>query len=143
RLVNLFQEMPDIGVVKALEDLRSARQSMVRRHLRHDPGVGAAGHGYGGHAVFQAEHVLEGARHGAAASPARQDQRPVDIEQNQFCGHDQNLNLPERASVSRPVAPSSVSVLAATAVANSVSMVSAMAAAARFSTIARISRPKC
>src|SRR5262249_31670744 len=142
-LVNLIQEMADIGVVKTLEDLRRARQPVVRRHMRHDPGVGAAGHGNGGHAVLQAEYVLERSRHGAASSAAGQHQRPVDIEQNQFCGHDQNLNLLERASVNRPLAPSSVSVLAATAVANSVSIVSATAAAARFSTIARISRPKC
>src|SRR4029079_17530696 len=111
-------QMTDVGLVKAFEYIGRAGETMVRRHLRHDPRIGSAGHRNRRHPMLQTEDVLEGARHRSAAGAAGQDQRSIDVKENEFF-HDQNLNLLPRASATRPLAASSMRVFAATALANS------------------------
>ena len=80
---------------------------MLRGHLRRQSTRRSGRPWKSTRAVLHAEHVAERERHGAPAGAARQHQRAVDVEQDQL-DHDQNLILPNRGSVNRPVAGSSV-----------------------------------
>src|SRR5437660_1847261 len=80
----------EISQVKVRKPGELCRRNAVRRGcVGEDPAVGASRHWNATERVSNAEQILEGARHGAPSSAAREHKRAVDVEENES-GHSRN-----------------------------------------------------
>ena len=98
--VDLLAQRGAVRLAERVDDRRPRdRQAGVGQRVAHDDAIGAAGQVDLLQRVLEAMGLGEGARHGARAGAAGQDQRPVDVEQQQ--SHVSLLRTTEGSGASR------------------------------------------